>query len=96
MRRIRSGCCARAARGHAAAAPPSSVMNARRFTRSPRRRGRAQSGECRGQARLSGFEIYNQLELGRSQVGLPWRIELLARILLRELATDGFEGLIAL
>jgi hypothetical protein len=25
------GCCARAASGHAAAAPPSSVMNARRF-----------------------------------------------------------------
>ena len=32
MRRIRSPCCARAASGHAAAAPPSSVMNARRFT----------------------------------------------------------------
>jgi hypothetical protein len=30
MRRIRSRCCARAASGHAAA-PPSSVMNARRF-----------------------------------------------------------------
>ena len=28
MRRIRSGCCARAASGHAAA-PPSSVMNSR-------------------------------------------------------------------
>ena len=32
------GCCARAASGHAAA-PPSSVMNSRRFIRSPRRRG---------------------------------------------------------
>ena len=32
-----AGCCARAASGHAAA-PPSSVMNSRRFTRSPRRR----------------------------------------------------------
>jgi hypothetical protein len=31
-------CCARAVGGHAAAAPPSSVMNSRRFTRSPRRR----------------------------------------------------------
>src|SRR5262245_2601487 len=41
IRRIRSGCCARAAIGHAAAAPPSSVMNSRRFIRSPRRRGRA-------------------------------------------------------
>jgi hypothetical protein len=30
MRRIRSGWCARAASGHAAAAPPSSVMNSRR------------------------------------------------------------------
>ena len=39
MRRIRS--CARAARGHAAAAPPTSVMNSRRFIRSHRRRGRA-------------------------------------------------------
>src|SRR5262249_12413043 len=33
-----AGCCARAASGHAAAAPPRSVMNARRFIRSPRRR----------------------------------------------------------
>ena len=30
MRRMRSPCCARAASGHAAAAPPSSVMNSRR------------------------------------------------------------------
>ena len=30
MRRIRSPCCARAASGHAAAAPPRSVMNSRR------------------------------------------------------------------
>src|SRR5262249_23129950 len=36
-----AGCCARA--GHATAAPPSSVMNSRRFIRSPRRRGRAGS-----------------------------------------------------
>ena len=32
MRRMRSGCCARAASGHAAA-PPSSVMNSRRLMR---------------------------------------------------------------
>ena len=42
MRRIRSPCCARAASGQrtagAAAAPPISVMNSRRFIRSPRRR----------------------------------------------------------
>jgi ABC transporter substrate binding protein len=30
-------CCARAASGHAAAAPPKSVMKSRRFIRSPRR-----------------------------------------------------------
>src|SRR5262245_12911373 len=36
-----AGCCARAASGHAAAVPPSSVMNVRRLIRSPRRRGRA-------------------------------------------------------
>ena len=33
-----------------AAAPPSSVMNSRRFIRSPRRRGRAESVEFRGRA----------------------------------------------
>jgi hypothetical protein len=33
-----SPCCARVASGQAAAAPPSSVMNSRRFIRSPRRR----------------------------------------------------------
>src|SRR5262249_54017396 len=33
--------CARAASDHAAAAPPSSVMNSRLLIRSPRRRGRA-------------------------------------------------------
>ena len=36
-----AGCCDRAARGHATVAPPRNVMNCRRFTRSPRRRGRA-------------------------------------------------------
>src|SRR5262249_18567396 len=36
------GCCGRAASGHAAAAPPSSVMKSRRLLiRSPRRRGEA-------------------------------------------------------
>ena len=30
MRRMRSGCCARAASGQTAAAPPKSVMNSRR------------------------------------------------------------------
>ena len=39
-RRIRAGCCARAASGHAAAAPPSKVMNSRRrMGRSGRARG---------------------------------------------------------
>ena len=33
-RRIPSGCCARAATGHAAA-PPTSVMNSRRFINCP-------------------------------------------------------------
>jgi hypothetical protein len=31
MRRIRSGCCARAASGHATAAPPSAAKNFRRL-----------------------------------------------------------------
>src|SRR5262249_6594463 len=38
MRRMRSPCCACAASGHAVA-PPSTVMNVRLLTRSPRRRG---------------------------------------------------------
>src|SRR5262249_4975012 len=37
MRRTRSGCCARAASGHAAAAPPRRVMKSRRFTASASR-----------------------------------------------------------
>src|SRR5262249_342427 len=40
--------CPRGATGQAAAAPPSSVMNSRRLIRSPRRRGRTASAECRG------------------------------------------------
>ena len=45
-----AGCCARPAKGHAVAAPPSSVMTARRFILSPRRRARAPRREFRGQA----------------------------------------------
>src|SRR5262249_21101505 len=44
-----AGCCARAASGHAAA-PPSSVMNSRRFIRGPRRRGRSPGGTSRRSA----------------------------------------------
>jgi hypothetical protein len=40
-RSILGGVCARAASGHVAAAPPRSLMNSRRFTRSPRRQARA-------------------------------------------------------
>src|SRR6516162_460587 len=58
------GCCARAASGQAtAAAPPSNVMNSRRFIiRSPRRRARA---GCRRfeTERLRGFEVDNELDL---------------------------------
>src|SRR2546422_4154247 len=36
-----AGCCARAASGHAATAPPRGAMNARRLTRSPHRQWRA-------------------------------------------------------
>jgi ABC transporter substrate binding protein len=41
MRRFRSICCGRAASGQTATAPPSSVMNSRRFIRSARRHARA-------------------------------------------------------
>jgi hypothetical protein len=43
-------CCARAASGHAAAAPPSSVTNSRLFTRSPRRRAAEVTRARRGRA----------------------------------------------
>jgi hypothetical protein len=45
-----SVCCARAASGHAAAAPPRSVMKSRRFTRSPRPRWRVAAAALRGRA----------------------------------------------
>src|SRR5262249_22838572 len=63
-------CCAPAASGHAAATP-TSVMNSRRFTRSPRRRTAGVAGGRRGRA-LGSFEIDDQFELGWSlhrQVG---------------------------
>ena len=51
IRRIRSACCARAAIGQGAAAPPSSVMNSRRLIiRSPRRRWRGASAVRSGRA----------------------------------------------
>ena len=45
-----AACCARAASGHATAAPPNSVMNSRLLTRSPRRRERSASVEFRDPA----------------------------------------------
>src|SRR6516165_8282500 len=64
MRLIRSGCCARAAIGHAAAAPPSRVMNARLLTRSPRPQG-AGTPLDRKSHRLSSLEVDDQLVAGR-------------------------------
>src|SRR5262245_57869339 len=51
-----AGRCAPAASGHAAA-PPSSVMNARRFIRSPRRRGRATSDERCESLKINMFRM---------------------------------------
>ena len=52
MRRIRSGCCAPTATGHAAAAPPSSVMKSRRsidrIAFGPRQPGPGRITDCRG------------------------------------------------
>src|SRR5262249_5007118 len=49
-------CCARAASGHAAAAPPRSAMKLRRVIRSPRRRGRAPWEEFQCQVPLQYFD----------------------------------------
>src|SRR5262245_39337811 len=63
-------CCALAATGIAAAAPPSSVMNSRRLTRSPRRRARAGRRQFDSD-RPRRLEVDHQLELGRL---LDWKI----------------------
>ena len=63
MRRIRSPCCARAASGHAAAAPPSSVMNSRRshsITSSARASKRRWDFQAK---RLGGLEVDYQFDL---------------------------------
>src|SRR6266545_7620745 len=81
MRRIRSRCCARAASGHAAA-PPSSVMNSRRFIRSPRRRARAASERTYSTLNALFFETLDKrdhialfglghLELRQGRGGMP-------------------------
>src|SRR5262249_34144476 len=60
-----AGGCARAVSGHAAAAPPSSVMKSRRaIIRSPRRRGRALRAE-----RVGGLEVDDQHVSGRERDG---------------------------
>src|SRR5215468_5758252 len=68
IRRTRSPCCARAARGHATAAPPSRVMNARRFifavTRSPRGAQQERLGD-RQSKHLGGGKIDDKIEFGR-------------------------------
>ena len=71
MRRTRSVCCARAASGHAAAAPPSSVMNSRR-SHSITSSARASSVGGHVEAEhLGGLEVDHQLEFGRL---LDWQI----------------------
>src|SRR5262245_59693136 len=59
-----SPCCARTASGQATAAPPSSVMNSRLFTRSPRRRGRESRAVTKTRAPWR-FEVDGQLEFDR-------------------------------
>ena len=60
-----SGCCARAACVHTTAAPPRSVMNSRRFIRSPRRRGRAASAVRSRPSALAVLRLIDQLVFGR-------------------------------
>src|SRR5262249_34705490 len=96
MRRtVEAGCCARAASGHVAAAPPRSAMNSRRLNwsnciRSPARQGRIagyrigedQSGGNDGHSKATPADWTRNLHqptLGQSSV-LPWTIALGCRI----------------
>ena len=63
-RRTRSTCCARAATGHAAAAPPSSVMNSRRVSFDHLVGARRAGWQGFKAKRLGGLEVDDQLELG--------------------------------
>jgi|RhiMethySRZTD1v2_1073278.scaffolds.fasta_scaffold51448_3 hypothetical protein len=73
--RIRSRCCARAASGHAAAAPMRSVMTSRRrITRSPRRRARAGSMTVRPSA-----QVWRHSDLTRKCLFGAWLYTPLAR-----------------
>ena len=61
IRRARSACCPRAASGHAAAAPPRSVMNSR-LLNSITLLGAAEQREREREAeRLGGLEVQEQL-----------------------------------
>ena len=64
MRRIALGCCARAASGHAAAAPPSSVMNSRRRSFDHLVGADEQRRWNVDAERLCGLEVDEQLDFG--------------------------------
>src|SRR5262245_42890974 len=80
MRRTRSACCARAPIGHAAAAPPMSVMNSRRLMEGPpaklsgrqvtTSRGRRLAFGGTAEKRMSALVNSRRL-LGRHHVGPP-------------------------
>src|SRR5215472_14228901 len=67
------GCCARAASGHVAVAPPSKMMNSRRLIRSPRRASRVSRPSGEQRRPVHAFREIDQFRVNLHPGGLAVR-----------------------